>query len=42
MISLALSRGREGWEDGVVVAVFFFLLPAFFLLISSSMSKFTF
>ena len=24
MISLALSRGREGWEDGVVVAVFFF------------------
>ena len=41
VISLALSRGREGWEDGVVVAVFF-LLPAFYPLISSSMSKFTF
>ena len=36
MISLALSRGREGWEKGVVVAEFFSPL------ISSSMSKFTF
>lgn len=24
MISLALSRGREGWDDGFVVADFFF------------------
>ena len=28
MISLALSRGREGWEDGVVVAVFFFFFTS--------------